>query len=165
MKTHINYFNSLLFKILPETRCFILKTVLLRLAGVKIGKNVRICSSARIIGNGQLSIGDNTWIGSEAIIISSSSIIIGCNVDIGPRVYIGTGTHEMNSNSLNAAGNDMSLDVMIEDGCWLGVNSTILPGTILRAKSILAACSVLTKKMDRPNLLLAGVPASIKKVL
>lgn len=74
--------------ILPETRCFGFKRWMLRLCGAKIGKNVRICSSAKFLGAGDLEIGDNTWIGHQCLISSSSRIIIGANCDFAPRVYI-----------------------------------------------------------------------------
>jgi len=83
MKPVINYINSLLFPLLPETSCFALKRGLLRLAGAKIGKNVRICSSVHIMGCGELVIGDDVWIGEKAAILAGVTIgegaIIGAN--------------------------------------------------------------------------------------
>lgn len=160
------YIIQSIVKILPETRLFGLKRFLYRFAGVNIGENVRICSSVRILGNGELIIGNNTWIGHEALIISSSKIQIGANVDIAPRVYIGTGTHAIDINSSNIAGVGISKDIIIEDGCWLGVSSVILPSVILRKKCVIAAGTVLTKSFDETHFLIAGVPAKkIKSLL
>ncbi len=151
---------------LPETRFFNFKCFLYKLAGVKIGKNVRICSSVRILGSGVLIIGDNTWIGHETTIISSSKIEIGANVDIAPRVYIGTGTHVIDVNSANIAGEGLNKDVIIEDGCWLGVASVILPGVTIRKKCVIAAGTVLNKSLNVTCFLIAGVPAKeIKSLL
>ena len=52
MKSWVNYFNMIIFRLLPETSCFALKRALLRLAGAKIGRNVRICSSVHVLGCG-----------------------------------------------------------------------------------------------------------------
>lgn len=93
----------------------------MRLAGAKIGKNVRICSNVSIIGNGSLVIGDNTWIGHETMIICSADIIIGSNVNIAPRCCVGTGTHEINYDTTipNIAGKGLSFPIIIGDGCWM----------------------------------------------
>ena len=164
MKTNLLFFINILKILIPETRCFGFKRLLYRMAGAKIGKNVRICSSAKITGNGTLSIGENTWIGHEALIISSSSIIIGKNVDIAPRVYIGTGTHIIDIKSSNIAGAGISKDVVINDGCWLCVNSTFLPGTEVGLKSIVAAGAVVINNVPDYTVV-GGVPAQNLKKL
>ncbi len=149
---------------MPDTRFFGLKRILYRSAGATIGKNVRICSSAKILGNGSLTIGENTWIGHETMIISSSNILIGKNVDIAPRVYIGTGTHEVDPTGSHSAGQGISKEIIIEDGVWIGVNSTILPGVNIGQKTIIAAGSVVTKSFQK-LLVIGGIPAKFIKKL
>lgn len=68
MRTIMVYFNNLLQRCLPETKFFGLKRKCWRLAGAEIGDNVRICSSAKILGAGELVIGSNTWIGADVFI-------------------------------------------------------------------------------------------------
>lgn len=164
MNSTLLFIIKFILVFLPDTRCFGIKRALYRFAGVKVGKNVRICSSAKISGNGNLSIGDNTWIGHDAMIICSSNISIGSNVDIAPRVYIGTGTHVIDVISENIAGKGNNKDVVIEDGCWLGVQSVILPGVTVKSKNVVAAGAVVTKTFE-PLVMLAGVPATIIKDL
>lgn len=166
MNSVLLYFIKIITFFIPETRGFGVKRFLYRSAGVKIGKNVRICSSAKILGNGHLEIGDNTWIGPDAFIISSSKIRIGSNVDIAPKVYIGTGTHVIDLSSANVAGEGISKDVFIENGCWLGVNSLILPGVVVKEKCVVAAGSLLNKTIDKTHVVIAGIPAKeIKSLL
>lgn len=148
--------------LLPETRFFGLKKAMYNFAGAEIGNNVRICSSARLLGNGSLVIGDNTWIGPEVLIVSSSSIKIGANVDIAPRVYIGTGTHVIDVKSPNIAGQGISKDVIIGDGCWLGVSSIVLPGVIIGKKAIIAAGAVVQATVADQTIV-GGVPAKFIK--
>ncbi|MDD5779496.1 MAG: acyltransferase [Bacteroidales bacterium] len=149
---------------LPLTRCFGLKRALYKWAGVNIGKNVRIVSSAKIVGNGTLSIGDNTWIGHDVLIVCSDTIKIGANCDIAPRVYIGNGTHVIDPSSANVAGKGLSLPINIGDGCWLCVNSTILPGAKIGNKSIIAAGAII--KGEVPSFeLWGGVPAKKIRLL
>lgn len=150
--------------LLPETRCFGIKRFMLRTAGAEIGKNVRISSSALFIGSGNLYIGDNTWIGPRCIISVSSSIKIGSNCDIAPNVYIGTGTHEITPTKDRIADIEISRDIKIGNGCWLCVNSSILPGVIIGEKSVIAAGAVVTKHIDKMTLV-GGVPAKLIKEL
>ena len=164
MKTYISYINSLIFRLLPETRWFGFKRFSIRLMGVNIGENVRVSSSVRIIGNGNLSIGDNTWIGPETMIVATSNISIGENVDIAPRVYIGTGTHEIGTDGHRMAGKGIEKDVKIGSGTWIGTGSIILPGVTIGPMCIIAAGSVVNKDV-KDNTLVGGTPAKMIKQL
>lgn len=164
MNTTKLYLVSLIIKFIPSTRGFGLKSRMYRWAGAKIGTNVRIVSSATIIGNGELSIGDNTWIGHEAMILCSSDIRIGNNCDIAPRVYIDNGTHKITPDKDRIGDIETSEDIRIGNGCWLGANSSILPGVTIGDKCVVAAGAVVTRSYKGMSLL-AGVPAVIKKDL
>ena len=141
MNTTKLYLASLVCRILPETRCFELKRKLYRWCGAQIGKNTKITSSVVIIGSGKLSVGENVWIGHNSTIVCSNEVRIGNNVDIAPRVYIGDGTHEIDRNGAHVAGKGISGPVIINDGCWICTNTTILPFTTIVEKTILAASS------------------------
>lgn len=164
MQSIINYINSLIFTFLPETRFFKFKNFLYKIAGVKLDNNIRICSSVRILGGGKLFIGENTWIGPETLIISTSGIWIGKNVDIGPRVYIGTGTHEIGKDNIRMAGKGLKQDVKIGNGTWIGTGAIILPGVTIGDMCIVAAGSVVNKDIGE-NTLVGGVPAKTIKNL
>jgi acetyltransferase-like isoleucine patch superfamily enzyme len=146
------------FRLLPETRCFALKSALLRWMGIKVGRGVRVCSSVTFLGNGCLEIGDDTWIGQQVLIICSSHICIGSNVDIGPRVFIGTGTHQLDPVGLHSAGVGVNKDVVVGNGAWLCASATILPGVSIGQKAVVAAGAVVTENVpDRK--IVGGVPA------
>ena len=165
MRTIVNHFNNLLFPLIPESRGWGFKRFMLKLAGAKIGRNVKISSSLKVYGAGTSEVGDNTWIGYQTLIVASSSVVIGANCDIAPRVYIGTGTHLIDVNSDHIAAKDISMDVCIGNGCWLCTNSVILPGVKIGKKSVVAAGAVVTKTFNDNNILIAGVPAEKKKNL
>lgn len=150
---------------LPQTRAFALKRLLYRLAGVNVGQNVKIVSSVKIYGNGNLTIGDNTWIGHETMIIVSKSVCIGSDCDIAPRVYIGDGTHVVDVNAKNVAGDGRRLPVHIGDGCWLCANTTILPGTIIGDKTIIAAGSVVKGEIPSFELWGGCIAKKIKSLI
>lgn len=158
MRTSILHLARLVFLVLPETRAFPFKSLLLRLAGARVGANVRICSSARVLGSGELEIGDGAWIGQDVLIVSSSKVSIGSSVDIGPRVFIGTGTHEMDPFGVRSAGTALSKDVVIGSGAWLCANSVVLPGVTIGEKAVLAAGGVAAEDV-LPRTVAGGVPA------
>lgn len=162
-------------RLLPESRGYGLKVALLRWAGAKIGRNVRIYSSTLIVGNGALEIGDDVHIGALGYIhpVAPAGITIGSHVDIGPRVTILNGSHEIDLSGDHIGGKGATAPVTIGSGSWLGARATILPGVTLPSKTLVAAGAVVTKSPLDPNLqpqlptsglLLAGIPATVKKV-
>lgn len=158
MRTPLLHLAKLIFIALPETRAFRLKSALMRFAGARLGHNVRICSSVLVVGSGDLSVGDDTWVGHQALISATSRITIGGSVDIGPRVYIGTGTHVIDSQGRHTAGIGINRDIVIGNGVWLGANCVVLPGVTIGEKSVVAAGAVVTENVP-PRFLVGGVPA------
>lgn len=147
---------------LPETRAFGLKRSLYRWAGAKIGNNVRICSSVKIMGVGQLEIGENTWIGPETFISASSTIKIGANCDIAPRVFIGDGTHELTPDRGRVADIETCHPITIGDGCWICANATIISGVEIGKKCVVAAGAVVVRSFEEMSII-GGVPAKVIK--
>ena len=154
------YIYRLFSSLLPETSCWGVKRWLLRWAGAKIGKNVRICSSAKIIGSGELSIGDDTWIGQNVLIAASGKVQIGKNVDIAMLTFIGNGTHKLDFEGERCAGEGINLNVTIGNGCWLGARVTVLPGVEIDEMSMIGAGAVVTNKIPA-KVVAVGIPAKI----
>jgi acetyltransferase-like isoleucine patch superfamily enzyme len=152
--------------IIPPTRCFGLKRNLYRWCGAKVGRNVRIVSSARFCFTGRLTIGDNTWIGHEVLVIGGdANVHIGANCDIGPRVSFVTGSHQFGGEGGRAAGNGYSEEICLEDGVWIGAAATILGGVSVGNASMVAA-GALVRKNVASNTVVAGVPAKeIRKAI
>lgn len=157
MSPFLLFITKKLFSFIPDTHGFGMKRFLLRLSGVKIGKNVRICSSVTIIGDHQLTIGDNTWIGHDCMIVCSAPIQIGKDVNIAPRCYIGTGTHEIDSMGNSIAGKGVSLPVTIGDGCWICAGCIVLPGVHIGEKSICASGAIVNRDVEEGEMV-GGVP-------
>lgn len=165
MKTGRLWVYRLLTALMPETRFFGLKAAMLRWCGAKIGKNVRICSSASFLGIGELKIGDDVWVGPSVAIESSgdASVSIGSHVDIANGVMITTGTHEIDINGAHIAGKGYNKSVVVGSGAWIGLCAKLLPGTKVGNNSVVAAGSVVTKSFDEEYVLLAGIPSEVKK--
>jgi maltose O-acetyltransferase len=157
---------NMLLSCMPTTRLFAVKRIALIVLGYKIGLRTRICGRVRIHGNGSLSIGNDSWIGigCEFFITPEAGVTIGDQCDIAPHVHFITGTHDMGGPE-RRAGTGRSLPIMISDGTWIGTRSTILPGAVVGAASMVAAGAVVPGKCYPEHALLAGVPAVVKKSL
>ena len=147
-----------LVHLFPATKFWGAKRFLFRTCGIRIGKNVKICSSVTILGDSDISIGDNVWIGHETMIIASAPISIAANVNIAPRCYIGTGTHEIDLAAPSVAGKGKSCPITISEGVWCCTHVVILPGITIEKSSIVAAGAVVTHNVP-PRQLWGGIPA------
>ena len=160
------FFVSTIVRFLPETSCFPLKSSLYRFLGCRIGKNVQICSSARLFIIGKIEIGNNVWIGPEAIISSSqgSEIIIEDYVKLGMRTIVVTGFHEITPEGNSIEGKGTSSSIILKKGCAISTTSIILPGKTVGEMAHVAAGSVVTRDVP-PFHRVAGVPARVIKNL
>lgn len=85
----------------------------------------------------------------------NANIIIGKGTYIAQNVAIITANHDLDDLSKHVQGKD----VIIGEKCWIGINSTILPGVELGNHTIVGAGSVVTKSFVNGNCIIAGVPA------
>ena len=150
------YLVNNLISFIPPSKGYKLKSKLFRWAGVCIGNNVRIISSAKIWGTGNLIIGDNTFIGHYSkILMGGSEVRIGKDVDISSMVTIINGTHVKYDTPNKAAGTGYSKDIIIDDGSWIGATVTILGGAIIGKLTIVGAGATLSRKLE-PNKIYIG---------
>lgn len=158
---------TLVVRLFPETRAFMLKAAVLRWCGALVGQNVRINSSVSFLGCGRLVIGDDVWIGPGCVIspVGEAEIRIGNHVDLGPQVMILTGSHRIEPGGEHIGGEGTATSVIIGNGCWLGARATVLPGVSLAEKTLVAAGAVVSASVMETKTLVAGVPASRKRVL
>ena len=50
-------------------------------------------------------------------------------------------------------------DIVIGNNVWIGMRSIILKGSVIKDGSVIGAMSLVNKKFDEENILIAGVPA------
>ena len=150
---------------LPQRGLFKTRARALRLSGLTISPGVRVSSGAQFLDR-YISIGADTWVGPDVLILSCDlgPVHIGKNVDIAPRVTIVSGSHTLGS-SHRRAGVGNGSEVIIGDGTWIGANCTIIAGAQIGKGSVVAAGSVVIAGIYPDNVLLAGVPAVIKRQL
>lgn len=161
----IRHFIRLFFKLIPASRFFAFRRLLLRIAGVTIGNRVCFCGAGGVYGRGDIIIGDDTWFSPGCVIFShkDAKVTIGSQCDFGPFVKLVTGTHKIGTRT-RRAGEGLALPISIGNGCWIGANSLILGGVTIGNGVVVAAGSVVI--CDIPdNTLAAGVPAIVKRKL
>ena len=119
----------------------------------------RICKGCKF--NGPVQIGNNVYLNYNVDVRKNT--FIGDNVNIGPNTLIISDSHEI-GNKFKRAGKSTFKDIIIQDGCWIGANVTILGGVTIGNGSIIAAGSVVTKDVSL-NTLVGGVPAKVIRKL
>ena len=161
----IRHLLNILFWILPPSRLFLFKRICLKLAQVEIGKNVSVCGRGLIYGRGRLRIGSNTWLSPGVIVYThmNAPIEIGSNCDIGPGVEFITGGHLIGAPA-HRAGEGTAKTIVVNNGCWIGAGARILGGVSIGKGAVVAAGSLVIHNVPE-NVLVAGVPAVIKKKL
>lgn len=127
----------------------------------KCGKNFQVASNVYINNLSNLEIGDNVYLAPNIVIIAKY-LYVGSNVLIGPNTVISGGNHIFSNESFRFAPSKQS-NVIIEEGSWVGANCSIIAGSLLPKKSVLAAGSVLNKKFHESYSIFGGVPAKFIK--
>lgn len=167
MKSKRLYFANLMNKILPVSSCNRIKTILYKWAGVNIGKNCEIFSGAKILGNGELYIGDNVFIGVDALIQINrgSKVILEDYTIVGTRAIIVTGFHPITPEGPRIIGyQGITSTIKICRGASVGTGVLVLPGKTIHTMAHCAAGSVITKDVP-PYIRVGGVPAKFMKDL
>ena len=141
---------------------------------ISIGSNVYFsgksyigfCTSVRDCP--ELIIGDFTFIGNGCSLLTAHSVRIGNHCLIAGEVVI----RDYDGHPINYSDrrnrkpiSDVNIGpVIIEDDVWVGYRATILKGTKVGARSIIAAESVITRDVP-PDCVVGGNPAKIIKTL
>jgi maltose O-acetyltransferase len=128
-------------------------------AGVASDEGV-ILGHGIFFGGGRVRLGKCVFINTGAFLDGSGPIEIGDYVRLGPRVTLLTGSHDYRRSTVRRWPFDpvVARPIVIERGCWLGVNVTVLPGVTVREGCVIAAGAVVVRSTE-PNGLYAGNPA------
>lgn len=108
----------------------------------------------------KVQIGEYTQLNPFTVIYGGSGVIIGNNVMIAPHCMIASGNHDFKQTDKpmrHVEGISKGL-IIIEDGVWIGANSTITDGVRIGHDAVIAAGSVVTKDV-KPWEIVGGVPA------
>ena len=158
---------DLLVRLLPGLGFSRLRGACYRLAGLKIGKGTAILGRMEFTETrhlqARLTIGANGVINKRFFVDATGPVHIGDRVSIGHHVVLVTAEHEVGP-AARRAGDKRPRPITIEDGCWIGARTTILPGVRIGASSVVAAGSLVAA--DVPSCkVVGGVPARVLKSL
>lgn len=113
-------------------------------ARLNLGENFAISGTTSIICYKNISIGDNVQFSWDSLVIDSDA------------------HHIINEDGLS---NENTIPIFIGNKVWIGARTTILKGTHVKNNCVIGAASLLNRKYDASNTLIAGCPAKeIKKI-
>lgn len=146
-----------------------LRASILRLFGAEIGNNVRIYEIQLLnVGNGfnNLRIQDNVHIGMGCRIDLEGLVAIEYGTTLSPGVTILTHADpgSQHHSPICNVYEPIVAGVNIHSYCWIGCNSTILPGALIRERTIVGACSLVRGELNSRSLY-CGIPAKKIKLL
>jgi maltose O-acetyltransferase len=138
---------------------YALRTRFYRLAGAKIGKNIRIYKHVKICHPQNLEIGNQSSISIGCIISSKRKIKIGQRTAISPYCCIYDHDHvlpEIKKSKFKVN------PVVIGNDSWIGAHVVILKGVKIGNNVTIGAGSVVSKDIP-DNSIAVGIPAKIVK--
>ena len=126
----------------------------------QVGKDVIFNPVSSVFSYKTIELGSHVFIGGKAWF--SGEIYIGNYVMFGPSVSILGGDHEYKSLEKpmffvkeNA---ERCAPIIIEDDVWIGANSVVLDGVVIKKGAVIAAGAVVSKNVEQFEIV-AGVPA------
>lgn len=132
-----------------EWRC-----ALLRLFGARIGRNVRIYPSVRIMIPWNLIIGDQSTVGDRAILYALGTITLDERVTVSQGAHLCAGTHDYRDPAMPL----LKLPIRIGRDSWICADAFVGPDVAVGELSVVGARAVVMKDVaDRA--VVVGNPA------
>lgn len=130
------------------------KRIILKLFGAQLGESIVIKPAVNIKYPWKLSIGDFSWIGENCWIDNLDQVTIGAHVCLSQGSFLLCGNHNYKKQSFDL----MIAPITLEDGVWIGAQSTVCPGVTCHSHAVLSVGSVATKDLEAYSIY-QGVPA------
>lgn len=96
----------------------------------------------------------------NCVFLDTSPIHIGRSVLIGPGVVLACAGHPIHLEQRCSSALETSDPITIEDGVWIGANSTVCGGVTIGEGSVIGAGSVVTSDIPK-GVIAAGVPCKV----
>lgn len=130
-------------------------------SSIKIGSATRIDRGVRILSanNSIIEIGTGVRIGLYSVLNGGDSISVGKKTLLSGFVYLQTSMHSFSTKQTSIQEQGFVHNpVVLEDDVWIGTHAVIMPGVTLRMGSIVGSNAVVTKSVNKYEVV-AGVPA------
>ena len=148
-----DYLGQTLFR-LTFHNWYSIRSFLLRCAGARIGRRVRIRPSVRFELPWNLAIGDDSTIGDRAIVYCVGPVTIGKRVSISQMAHLCAGTHDYTREDLPL----LRPPIVVGDDVWIAADAFVGPNVTIGDGCVIGARSNVVKDLP-PWTVCAGSPA------
>src|SRR5438270_6497712 len=128
----------------------------LRVFGAKIDGTPFVHQRARIAIPANLTLHDRACLGDRANVYSLGEIEIGARATVAQEAYLSTGSHDFEQPEMPLVAGT----IKIGQDAFIGARVFVLPGVTIGARSVIGACSVVTKDVPE-NVIAAGNPCRV----
>jgi putative colanic acid biosynthesis acetyltransferase WcaF len=111
---------------------------------------------ARIAIPWHLTLRDRACLGDRAHAYTLGKIEIGARATVAQEVYLSTGSHDFSSPALQL----ITAKITIGEDAFIGARAFVLPGVEIGARSVVGACSVVTRDVPS-DVFAAGNPCKV----
>ncbi len=151
------FVQATLFRCSPGN-FYVWRAMLLRLFGAKLGDQVHIRPSVRIIIPWHLQIDDHTAVGDFAILYSLGRIKIGKYVTISQYAHLCAGSHETRTRAMTLT----TAPITLGDDVWIAADAFVGPGVTVGDRTVVGARASVFSNVG-PDLIVGGNPAKVLK--
>jgi len=145
-----------LFLFRPSPRpLHIWRAFLLRLFGARLGAHVHVYPAVKIWAPWNLEIGSNVGIADGVTLYNMNQLTIGDYSVISQGVHLCGGSHDYNSPNFQLIAEPITVGCRV----WICAEAFISHGVTLPEGAVIAARSVVSKSLEFPWTVYAGVPA------
>jgi len=130
----------------------------LRVFDAKIDGTPFVHQRARIAIPWNLTLHDRACLGDRANAYSLGQIEIGARATVAQEAYLSAGTHDFEKPEMPLVAGK----IVIGEDAFIGARAFILPGVTIGARSVIGACSVVTKDVPS-DVVAAGNPCRVIK--
>lgn len=110
------------------------RAVLLRGFGATVGQGVVIKPHVTVKFPWRLVLGDHVWIGERVWIDNLDQVTVGAHSCLSQGAYLCTGSHDWSDPRFGL----ITRPITLGQGCWVGAQANLAPGTVLEDGAILA---------------------------
>jgi len=128
----------------------------LRVFDARIHGSPFVHQRARIAIPWNLTLHDRACLGDRANAYTLGEIEIGAGATVAQEAYLSTGSHDFSLPGMPL----VTAKITIGDDAFIGARAFVLPGITIGARSVIGACSVVTRDVPE-NVIAAGNPCQV----